>query len=79
VDHSADQINAFQQLGCGTLAYVKMLDCVDVLALAGIEIASHEIAFCLIDADGSPHLLRGSIAACLLEAQERGLHVVPVH
>jgi hypothetical protein len=33
----------------------------------------------LIGADGSPILIRGSVAACVIEAQERGLHVVPVH
>jgi hypothetical protein len=77
--HSADEINQFQALGLGELAYLKVLDCVDVLALAGIEIAPTEYAVALLDADGSPHLIRGSVAACVMEAEERGLHVVPVH
>jgi hypothetical protein len=79
VQHSAEEINAFQQLGLGSICFLKVLDCVDVLALAGVEIAPHETAVALLDADGSPHLIRGSAAQCVLEAQERGLIVVPVH
>jgi hypothetical protein len=33
VDNSADQINAFQALGVGTLCYLRLLDADDVLAL----------------------------------------------
>jgi hypothetical protein len=52
----------------------------DVLALVpGAEIAPHETAVALLDADGSPHLIRGTIAQCVIEAQERGLHVAAVH
>jgi hypothetical protein len=79
VQHSAEEINAFQQLGLGTIAYLRILDCVDVKALCGREIAPHEYAVCLVDADGSPHLLRGTIAQCLIEAAERGLQVAAVH
>jgi hypothetical protein len=79
MDHSAETINAFQQLGLGELVYLRMLDAADVKARAGIEIAPTEYAVALLDADGSPHLIRGSVAACVIEAQERGLHVVPVH
>jgi hypothetical protein len=76
---SAEQINAFAALGLGEIAYLKLLDCVDMLRLAGVEIAPTEYAVALIDADGSPHLIRGTVAACVQEASERGLHVVAVH
>jgi hypothetical protein len=79
VRHNAEEINKFQALGLGTICYLKMLDAADVKALAGIEIAPTEYAVALLDADGSPHLIRGSVAACVIEAQERGLQVVPVH
>lgn len=76
MQHNAEQEqSAFMQLGVGKLVYLKVLDCVDVLALAGVAIAPTEYAVCLTDADGSPHLIRGTIAECLLEAQERGLAV----
>jgi hypothetical protein len=80
--HSAEeQQQAFQQLGCGTLCYLLTLNYEAVKALCGAdaEISPNETAVCLVDADGSPHLIRGSVAACMLEAEERGLHIVPVH
>jgi hypothetical protein len=77
--NSASETNAFQALGVGTLAYLRILDCVDVKALCGAEIAPHEYAVALIDADGSPHLIRGTIAQCVIEARERGLQVAAVH
>ena len=80
MQHSAEERQqTFQQLGCGVVAYLKVLDCVDVLALAGVEIAPTEYAVCLVDSDGSPIALRGTVADCLLAAEERGLHVAPVH
>jgi hypothetical protein len=77
--HSVQAINEFAALGLGELCYLKMLDAADVKALAGIEIAPTEYAVALLDADGSPHLIRGSVAACVIEAQERGLVVAAVH
>jgi hypothetical protein len=61
VDHSAETINAFQALGVGELCYLRVLDYDDVKALVGpdAEIEKHETAVCLVDADGSPILLRG--------------------
>jgi hypothetical protein len=79
VQHTAEEINQFQQLGVGEVAYLRILDCVDVKALCGADIEAHTYAVALIDADGSPHLIRGTIAQCLIEAQERGLHVAAVH
>jgi hypothetical protein len=79
VQHSADEINKFQALGLGEIAFIKLLDCVAVLELAGVEIAPTEYAVALLDADGSPNCLRGSVGDVLIAAQERGLHVVPVH
>ena len=77
--HSAEeQQQTFQQLGCGTLCYLLTLD-YDAVKGADAEISPNETAVCLVDADGSPHLIRGTIAECLLEAQERGLAVVAVH
>ena len=32
-----------------------------------------------ITADGSPILIRGSVAACMIAADESGLHIVPIH
>jgi hypothetical protein len=79
VQHNAEEVSAFQQLGTGVICYVCALDHVDVAALCGREMSPHEIAFALIDSDGSPILLRGSAAACLIEASERGLVVAWVH
>jgi hypothetical protein len=81
VQHSAEEINAFQALGVGTLCYLKVLDCDDVKALVGpdAEIEPTEVAFALIDADGSPILLRGSVGACMIAASERDLHIVPIN
>jgi hypothetical protein len=62
------------------VCYLKTLDAVDVLALVpGADIAAHQVAFVLIDADGSPILLRGSVGACMIAAEEGGLNVVPGH
>jgi hypothetical protein len=66
-------------MGLGELCYLRLLDATDVKALCGREIGPTETACALIDADGSPHLIRGTAAACLLEAQERGLLVAWVH
>jgi hypothetical protein len=79
VRHTAEEVNAFAALGMGEIAYVKTFDAADVMALCGCEIPTHAIAFALVDADGSPHLLRGSVAAVLIEAQERGLIVAAIH
>jgi hypothetical protein len=82
VQHNAEQEQAdFMQLGCGTLCYLLTLDHDAVKALCGAdaEIAANETAVCLVDADGSPHLIRGTVADCLLEAAERGLTVVPIN
>jgi hypothetical protein len=67
--------------GVGVLAYMKVLDYHDVIALAGptADIKPDEYAVALIDADGSPILIRGSVSACVIAAEEGGLHVVPVH
>jgi hypothetical protein len=79
VQHSAEEVNRFAQLGLGTIAYLRALDADDVKALCGREIAPHEIAFALVDADGSPILLRGSVGACMIAAEERDLHIVPIN
>jgi hypothetical protein len=81
MDHSAQAINEFQALGVGELCYLKVLDCDDVKALVGAdaEIEKHETAVCLVDADGSPILLRGSVGACMIAAAERDLHIVPIN
>jgi hypothetical protein len=81
VQHSAEEINAFQALGCGRICYLRLLDYFDVKALAGEDatIEPTETAVCLFDADGSPHLILGTVAQCVIAAEERGLVVVPVH
>ena len=80
MDHSAETINQFAAVGCGEIAYLKLLFCEDVLALApGADINPGQFCFALVGADGDPILLRGSIAACVIEAQERGLTVAAVH
>jgi hypothetical protein len=81
VRHTAEEVNAFQALGVGTLAYLKVLDYHDVIALVGpdAEIKPTEWAVALVDADGSPRAIRGSVAACLLAAAEASLHVVLVN
>jgi hypothetical protein len=79
MEHDAAAINEFAALGLGSIAYLRILDCVDVKALCGAEIAPTEHAVALIDADGSPHLIRGTIAQCVIEAHDRGLIVQPVH
>jgi hypothetical protein len=73
--------SAFMQLGCGTIAYLKVLDYQDVIDLVGpdAEIEPTEYAVALVDADGSPILLRGSVGACMIAAEESGLHIAPVH
>ena len=58
---------------------MKTLDHADVMAIAGVEIAPTEIAYALLDADGSPILIRRSVGAVMLAAEEGGLHIVPVH
>jgi hypothetical protein len=77
--HSAEQINAFAALGVGELCYLRVLDCVDVLALTGIGIPPTETAVALLDADGSPRLIRGTVADVLRAAQEHGVAVASVH
>ena len=81
MEQHADLQDALANIGLGRVAYLRVLDYDDVIALVGpdAEIEPHEIAFCLVDADGSPNCLRGSVGAVLIAAQERGLHVVPVH
>jgi predicted ATPase len=53
----------------------------DVVALVGpdAEIKPTEWAVALVDADGSPIALRGSVGACMIAAEEAGVHVVPIH
>jgi hypothetical protein len=75
---SAEQINAFAQLGLGELCYTRVLDCVDVLRLTGIGIAPTETAVALLDADGSPRLIRGTIADVMLAAEQHGVAVAPL-
>jgi hypothetical protein len=80
VQHSAAAINAFAQLGLGEICFLKVLDYDDVKALCGREmIAPHQYAVALLDADGSPHLIRGTVAECVIEAHERGLRIVTRH
>jgi hypothetical protein len=69
---SADQINAFQALGVGVIAYMKVLDYHDVIALAGptADIKPDEYAVALIDADGSPIAIRGTVAAAIVAAED---------
>jgi hypothetical protein len=77
---STAEINAFQALGVGVLAFVRLLDAEDVLALIpDADVEPTDIAIALIDAAGEPILLRGSLAECMLEAAARELHVVSVH
>jgi len=80
--HSAEeQQQAFQQLGCGTLCYMLTLDYRAVKALCGsdAEISPSETAVCLVDADGSPRLIRGNVADVLRAADEHGVVVASVH
>jgi hypothetical protein len=80
--HSAEeQQQAFQQLGCGTLCYLLTLNYEAVKALCGAdaEISPNETAVCLVDADGSPRLIRGAVADVMIAAEEHGVAVVPVH
>ena len=82
MDHSAEeQQQTFQQLGCGMVAYLRVLYFDDVKLLVGpdADIDPGEFAVALVDSDGSPIALRGTVADCLLAAEERGLHVAPVH
>jgi hypothetical protein len=82
MDHSAEAaFQAFQQLGVGELAYLRVLyfDDVKLLCGADADIEPGEFAVALVDSDGSPIALRGTVADCLLAAEERGLHVAPVH
>jgi hypothetical protein len=79
VEQHADLQAALKEMGLGSIAYLKILYADDVRRLCGREIPPHEYAVALIDADGSPHLIRGTVAQCVIEAEERGLHVVPVH
>jgi hypothetical protein len=81
VQHSAEEINQFQALGVGELCYMRVLYHDDVKALVGpgADIAPTEYAVALIDADGSPILLRGSVGACMIAAAERDLHIVPIN
>lgn len=73
----AEEINAFQALGVGSIAYLRVLDFFDVKSLAGADadIAPHETAVALFDADGSPHLIRGNVADVLIAAEERGFPI----
>jgi hypothetical protein len=78
--HNAAEINAFAALGVGVLAFVRLLDGDDVLAMIpGADVKPHDVAIALIDAAGEPILLRGSLAECLIAAAERELCVVSVH
>ena len=79
--HSADQINAFQALGVGEVCYLLTLDyhAVKSLCGAGADIKPGETECALIDSDGSPRLIRGTAADCLLAAEEHGVVVASVH
>jgi hypothetical protein len=82
VQRSAEeQQQAFQQLGCGTLCYLRTLDYNSVKSLVGpdADIEPNETAVCLVDADGSPRLIRGTVADVMIAAEEHGVAVVPVH
>jgi hypothetical protein len=60
-------------------AHVKNYHAVKVLCGADATIEPNETAVCLVDADGSPRLIRGTVADCLLAAQEHGVVVASVH
>jgi hypothetical protein len=78
VQHSAEEINAFQALGVGVVAYLKILYADDVRRLCGREIPATEYAVALLGADGDPLCIRGTVAQCVLAAEESGLVIVPV-
>ena len=61
------------------LGYLRVLDCADILALAGIAIPPTETAVALIDSDGSPRAIRGTVADVMITAEEHGVAVVAVH
>jgi hypothetical protein len=81
VNHDADLQDALKQLGMGKTAYLRVLYFDDVKALVGpdAEIEPGEFAVALVDSDGSPIALRGTVADCLLAAQEYGIDVAAVH
>jgi hypothetical protein len=79
MDNSAAALNSFAQLGLGEVCYLRVLDCADVLALAGIAIPPTETAVALIDSDGSPRAIRGTVADVMITAEEHGVAVVAVH
>ena len=82
MEHNAEeQQQAFQALGCGVVCYLLTLDYHAVKALCGAdaEIAPHETAVCLVDADGSPRLIRGTVADVMMAAEAHGVAVVAVH
>ena len=72
---------AFMQFGLGEVCYLLTLDYRAVKALCGAdaEISPNETAVCLVDADGSPRAIRGTVADILIAAEEHGVAVVPVH
>ena len=82
MQHSAEeQQQTFQALGVGELAYLRVLYFADVKLLVGpdADIEPDEFAVALIDSDGSPIALRGTVADCLLAAAEYGIAVAAVH
>jgi hypothetical protein len=54
-------------------------DAVKALCGADAEILPSETAVCLVDADGSPRAIRGTIADVMVAAEEHGVAVVAVH
>jgi hypothetical protein len=71
----------FMQLGVGEVGYLLTLDyhAVKVLCGADATIEPNETAVCLVDADGSPRLIRGTVADVMIAAEEHGVAVASVH
>ena len=81
MDHSAAALNEFQALGVGEVCYLLTLDyhAVKSLCGAGADIKPGETACALIDADGSPRAIRGTVADVMIAAEEHGVAVASVH
>jgi hypothetical protein len=76
----ADEAAQFAALGVDVLCYVKTLDCVDVLTLIpGADVDATDISFALVAANGLPLMFGGSVGACMIAAEESGLHIEAVH
>jgi hypothetical protein len=81
VQQHADLQAALAHVGLGRLCYLRMLFYEDVIRLVGpdADIKPGQHCFALIDASGEPLCIRGSVADCMLAAEEGDLAVATVH